>query len=75
MRATEVLIKMEEGKTGLILGDKATAAHGRAQRKSHGGSGLGLAAYCSPVPAGDVREGRECLSLMDVTTPDTCTYG
>ncbi|RLW01728.1 hypothetical protein DV515_00007710 [Chloebia gouldiae] len=23
----------------------------------------------------DVREGRECLSLMDVTAPDTRTYG
>lgn len=37
------------------------------------GSGLDLAAYCTPVPAGYVREGRECPSLMDVTTPDTCT--
>lgn len=32
-----------------------------------------MAAYCTPVLAGYVREGRECLSLMDVTTPDTCT--
>lgn len=39
------------------------------------GNGLDLAAYCILVPAGDVREGRECLSLMDVTAPDTRTYG
>lgn len=38
-------------------------------------SGLDVAAYCIPVPAGDVREGRERLSLMDVTAPDTRTSG